>query len=221
MKRKADGSAVTQKKRAKTQPTVASLQRQLTVLKGTEELKYIDTSLGATPYPLAGTGVLLLLNGLVQGNDAVNRIGRKVRMVSIETRISFNLSQTSVSNGVGTRTIIFFDKQANGAAPVAADYLLTDNGNANRNLNNRDRFITIMDEVRESASGFCLMWKRYDKLTPRANKTNWETIFNGGNAGTIADIQSGSLYMLTYLLGTVTTAEGVTTGRVRVRFNDA
>lgn len=182
------------------------------------ELKYIDTSMGGTSYPLAGTGVLLLLNGSTQGSDATNRIGRKINIRSIQIRCAVTLANTGVSNGLLFRTIIFVDKQANAAAPAVTDYLLTDSFSANHNLNNRDRFVTLMDKIHPNgASGdvYNIAWKKYIRC-------NMETIYNSGNAGTIADIQSGSLYMLTYMCaGALTTTESVTLGRIRVRFEDA
>lgn len=179
------------------------------------ELKYIDVSLGATSFPLAGTGVLTLLNGCIQGSDATNRIGRKVNLKSIQTRISNTVATTGISNGPNFRVIIFYDKQANATAPAVTDVLLTDAFASNMNLNNRDRFVILMDKT--SAESCNYNWNMHDY-----RKVNCETIFNSGNAGTIGDIQTGSLYMLTYLAsGCLTTTEYVTVGRVRTRFMDA
>ena len=86
-----------------------------------------------------------------------------------------------------------------------------------QNLDNRDRFIILADIMPydqeenisnpSASSGFG--YKRYIKC-------NLETIY-GGNAGTIADINSGSLLIMTNCNGGTLTGE---TGIQRVRFVD-
>lgn len=130
-------------------------------------------------------------------------------------RQALTCGATVVSNGTLTRTILFYDKQANAVAPAITDFLLTDSFAANHNLNNRERFITLMDKVVGAVSfSNNQTFKKYKNL-------NLDTCYNAGNAGTIGDIQTGSLYLLTYMAaGAVTTAEAVTLARVRIRFED-
>lgn len=184
----------------------------------TPESKALDISLSATAYNTNNQGTLLLLNGCVTGNDLNNRDGRKIRIESVMMRISCTMPLNTNSNGFGTRTILFFDKQPNAAAPAITDLLVADTPTSNLNLNNRDRFIVLMDKVRSTigSSGYNDFWKKYKNLYFK----NLDTIYNGVNGGTVADITSGSLYLLTFMQGITTTNVLTCAGDIRVRFTD-
>ena len=85
-----------------------------------------------------------------------------------------------------------------------------------QNLDNRDRFLVVADifpyaedEALANQGSSSIAYKRYIKC-------NLETIY-GGNAGTVADINSGGLFMLTCANnGTIAGESGI----VRVRFVD-
>ena len=132
------------------------------------------------------------------------------------------LVQGTLTNSSGQgRILIVYDRQANGAAPAATDVLTSNTIMAIQNLDNRDRFIILADIFpyaqdetlaagnNGAGSGGIMAYKRYIKC-------NLETIY-GGNAGTIADINSGSLLMLTNCNGGTVAGES---GIVRVRFVD-
>lgn len=177
---------------------------------GGPELKYIDqvgssstaiVAVGAGTGGIAGTAQLELLNGLTQGTDSITRIGRKICMKSIQGRWTFTLQNTAAGVfpaglvGGQVRLLIVYDKQANGAAPAATDILQgTGIIQAPLNLNNRERFIVLVDKFitldpNDMQSGMI----RFYKKLPRDAR---DVIFNAGNAGTIGDIQTGSVYAL-------------------------
>ena len=133
---------------------------------------------------------ITVLNDVAQGTTAITRLKRKILMKSV-------LVQGTLTNSSGQgRILIVYDRQANGAAPAATDVLTSNTIMAIQNLDNRDRFIILADifpyaqdetlAAGNNGSGLrgIMAYKRYIKC-------NLETIY-GGNAGTIADINSGS-----------------------------
>lgn len=177
------------------------------------ELKYIDvggvpgvmniSAVGASSGGEAGTASLELLNGLTQGTDSTTRIGRKVCMRSIQGRWTFTLQNTAggvfPAGVVGgqVRLLIVYDKQSNGVAPVATDIL---QGGATTqlvspiNLNNRERFVVLIDKfVTLDPNNMQSATIKFYKKMPRKAE---DVIFNAGNAGTVGDIQTGSVYAL-------------------------
>lgn len=165
---------------------------------------------------------ITLLNGLVPGNSASQRVGNKVTIRSLEMRVRV---QTIPATGVEQfcRWFIVLDRQANGAAPAAITDILTANSvTALRNLENRKRFKIIVDKAFpmgatsvSTGTVTSRMYKVYIKF-----RRPILVEFNNGVAGTIADIVSNSLHLCT--LGNV--AAGNTDcnlmTNVRLRYTD-
>lgn len=154
------------------------------------ELKFVDNSVTGALLPSTMT-VAQLLNGLAPGSTASTRIGRKVIMRSLLFKYRYSLQPTTTQGGK-VRIMLVYDKQANAAAPVATDILLSTNFTSQNNLSNRDRFVVLCDHISEPISvngnwtGTGEVYKRF----------SLETMFNAGTAGTIGDITSGSVYLV-------------------------
>jgi len=173
-------------------------------------------------YALDTTGTVALLNGVATGTDFTNRIGRKVCWKSIViTGVCESTNATAAVN-LG-RVMIIYDSQPNGALPVGTDVLLTASALSPMNLNNRDRFRVIMDKyltfgIEERGAGTSVADKTVN-MVHKYKKITYETIFDG-TAATIADIQSGSIFILT--VGTTAAALGhIMSAQIRLRFTDA
>jgi len=110
--------------------------------------------------------------------------------------------------------MLVYDMQANATAPVATDILQSDNIGGLTNLNNANRFKIIMDKEFKfgSVDQTTLVYKKYLKC-------KLPTQFNSGSAGTIGDIQTGSIYLVTYSPNLGTALPGGLVS-VRVRFSD-
>jgi len=159
----------------------------------------------------ATTWTINVLNDVAQGTTAITRIGRKILMKSLLVQGWVNLSSPTV-----LRILIIYDRQPNGALPGATDVLTSNTLMAAMNLDNRDRFICLADifpgDDAENLTGNATNgfgWKRFIKM-------NLETIY-GGNAGSIADINTGSLLIMTNCYGGTASSE---TGLQRLRFVD-
>lgn len=163
------------------------------------------------------TGNLLLLNGLAQGNSAVTRVGRTVKMKSLFVRFQASLASTSAGHSP-LRFLVIYDKQTNAAAPAVTDITVADYLAAPMNLNNSKRFIVLMDKVLEEglstagpgANGF----EFYRKLDLNVE-------FNANSAGDVTDITSGSVYMVVWQNGNIITAAPTSRVYTRIRFTDA
>lgn len=162
------------------------------------------------------TGAIALLNGCVAGADIGNRIGRQMELRSIQLQC---INSVTASTGVDQvhRVLLVYDRQSNGGAPAFNDVLNGATIVDFRNLANRKRFKILMDKKIQlsasSESGSREVWQYYRKLRHPVQ-------YNGGSAGTIADIQTGSLYIM--MIGQE--APGATAGDMkyvtRVRFTD-
>lgn len=179
------------------------------------EWKYLDLAINMT---MDTAGALTLLNGLVPGNGASQRIGQTVQIHSLELRC---ITRVTAATGVDQthRFAVVADKQANAAAMTGALYLNAATVYGMRLLENRKRFKTYLNkEICLNATG-----EPY-------SETYWHSYlqfrrpivveYNTGNAGTVADITSNSLYL--YGIGSVApgATAGAMAGYVRIRYTD-
>jgi len=153
------------------------------------ELKFTDVNTVATVPTSPNFAGGILLNGLVPGSLATQRIGRKIVLKSLLMRYRGNIATTSVGGGV-VRMMIIYDKQANATAPTILDILERDDFTSPNNLSNRDRFVTLCDHMSPAVS------QNGDQSIASVvyKPLNLETMFNDGVAGTVGDITSGSIY---------------------------
>jgi len=160
-------------------------------------------------YAVNTTGSFTLLNSPIQGTDMLNRIGRKIVVTSVYVRgrVQLDATGTLVANVSGSqlaRMILFIDYQPNGNTPALTDVLKEANAMSQLKMNNRDRFKVIADKnyvfdgfVRvDTATQALAAFNRSIAFVKKYKKLALETIYNNGNAGTIADMNSGALYML-------------------------
>lgn len=158
------------------------------------ETKYHDAS---DTDDVTTTPTISLLNGLSPGSGMDNRIGRVITMKSLLLQARLNLESSALDQA--GRFLVVYDKQANGAAPGITDILVSSSVVSLKNLNNRNRFVILMDrtiDMNNLGGGLrSYSFKEY------INLKNFTTVYNAGTDGTITDIVTGSLFMV--YLGTV------------------
>lgn len=192
---------------------VAKLEKQVRLQK--DEWKSIETYLAGAA---VAAGTLYLLNGTTQGDGINQREGRQIYVQSVQCNLRAEWNTAASPSPATYRIILFVDKQSNGAAPAVADLLDTSTAlscDALRNLNNRKRFKILLD-------------RRYAITPTGASNTSIvddfylkkfiTTQYNAGTAGTIADISSNSIYMLTVSDEAVNGPNNG--GHIRVRFTE-
>lgn len=179
------------------------------------ELK--DITLNSTAIIAAANNVatVFLINGVAQGTTATTRLGRRIVMKSLLVNFQASLAATSAGSAT-IRLLCVYDCQTNATAPAATDVLLSDAVTSPMNLSNSRRFKTLFDEVIPcigTAGPQSVDIKRYIKM-------NMNTEFNTGSAGTVGDIQTGSVYVLAYCAGALITASPTHSFYSRIRFQD-
>lgn len=203
------------------------------------EVKGVDVPLTSSKFN--STGIFTLLNATVPGASEQNRIGRKVSMKSLMIRGWVRYDQAGTTPGDDLlRCIVFYDRQPNGAAPVIADVLqdtdqagtATTSITSNINLSNADRFKILRDwfwsvpHIVSIAGGATqdgqitdegakeFSFKTFIKLN------GMEAHYNAGTAGTIADITTGALYLVTFGARASADAQYKLSFGARVRYLD-
>jgi len=178
------------------------------------EKKWKDVSTAAT-FDLTGT--LALLNGLDRGDDDGSRIGRKVTLKSLELR---GVAKATVETGLAQaiRVIVVYDSQTNAAAPGITDILNTADAVSLRNMNGSTRFKVLIDWY--GALGDATGDQRQPAFMHEYRKFSLPMQFNNGDAGTVADIVMGSIYMVTVGELAAGATAGAGTIRTRIRYID-
>lgn len=189
---------------------------------GGVEKKWLDTTVTAFPTGI-GTGTLSLLNGIAPGTSSSTRIGSRIEVKSVQFKYNFQ-SGTSATGVTPLRIKIVYDKESNGAAPLATDILSIDSIDGLNNLNNAGRFITLFDQIWNPNTGTgtsatASAWQA--QVLEGFVKCSLPVKYNAGTAGTIADISSGAIYALTYSNGATFGGAGFdATAPFRIRYTD-
>lgn len=190
--------------------------------RGRDELKVIDTQV--VTGPVLTTGTVTLLNGVAQGTDFTDRIGRKINIKSIHMKY-FVQAYNSVDVPLGDifRIMLVWDYQTNGALAAVTDILTTADILSGINLTNRDRFKVLYDKRHtmgaiEYTGAAPVAGDTIPRFGQRYIKCNMPVVF-GGTGATVGSIQTGSLILLT-IMNTSATGFASNT-RVRTRFSDA
>jgi len=180
------------------------------------ELKNIDlSSTTVITFNQVTANTPILLNGVAQGTTATTRLGRRITMKSLLVKGDFSMTATG-TGASPLRCLIVYDSQTNAVAATATDVLAADQFDSPMNLSNSRRFKTLLDEqipCLGAAGPAAVHINRYVKL-------NHSVEFNTGSAGTVGDIQTGSIYMLWYQNGGLLTASPLSHVYTRVRFSD-
>lgn len=149
--------------------------------------------------PSVGAGTIILCNGIAQGDDYYNRIGRQVLIKSIYLRIAIINNQTTF-NSSQVRWMLLWDSQSNNANITFPDVVGYADSAATQmdstqpnNLSNRDRFKIIYDKVvnvNATASGeFSFAFNKKFK------NCNVKTTYSG-TGNTIAAVQTNALWLI-------------------------
>lgn len=195
------------------------------------EIKCIDNFVTASALAVAATGVnpILTLNAPILGSDFNNRLGRKITMRSVQWRGTLSCD-ASAGVDVTYRMLVVYDKQTNAAAPTYGTIIRSVNGAGTtqfaimdmRNLDNRERFVVVHDEMLRSsnlAGNVVDPGSKEWALEGFRPLKGLEAVYNATNGGTQADITSGGLffYFVASTIGHVPTV----TMSFRVRFVDS
>lgn len=187
--------------------------------KNAEEWKNVDVTGADVALPQTQTwSAPVLLNLATAGTGPQNRIGRRILMRSVNYR--FHLGEAdgaSATGGIGAtniRVLVVYDKQTNGGNPAITDVLTADSFQSPNNLANTDRFLIVSDQIFQTGD------TTQATIGKHGRKLSLDTMFNNGGAGTVADVNSGGLFVF---FSTANMAAGppVINYYFRVRYTDA
>lgn len=207
----------------KGRPIASQVNMSLYQKGGSVEKKWNDIS--ATLFTSAsGTASVTLLNGLTQGTTPNTRVGGRIEVKSISFRANFQ-SGTSATGVTPLRIKIVYDKQTDGAAPAATDVMSFDSIEAMNNLSNAGRFITLFDKTWDPVVGYgggaSGAGATQNQILEGYVKCALPVKYNAGNAGTVADISAGAIYILAWSAGNTFGGAGLdATGYFRFRWTD-
>lgn len=175
-----------------TRIQVGNLRREIAKLKIGHNVEYktIDYLNHTTQEPYTGNPVITCLNQVARGDDYNERVGRSIKNVSVQLKMDAFHNTTDSATFTIIRWILLIDKEANGAVPSTTDLLTAEDTTSMRNLTNRRRFIILKD------ARIMLDNNRESRSVKYFKRLNLKTIFNAGDAGTVADIDSGSLILM-------------------------
>lgn len=179
------------------------------------ENKYLDFF--ATAANITNSGTVVLINGIDEGVDPTQRIGRSCRLKSLLLRTRSITSDQTAVIAQTLRYMVVLDKQPNGALATAADILADVSDNLAAPLSpllpaNFKRFTVYLDfNVVMNKQGRNLV---VTKHRLRLNvKPRW------GTAGaTIADLSSGALLLVVVSDDSTATNAPVSSVFTRLRF---
>ncbi len=128
-------------------------RKQFRRLASRGELKFLDTTKAATASATTGTLLDDSLVHIAQDASENGRIGRKVVIKALHLKgiITFSSTATLTQTNNAVRVIIFWDKQANGAAATMSE-IINSSGTVDylsfRDLSNSGRFKILYDHSR-------------------------------------------------------------------------
>lgn len=199
---------------------------------------YVPDLISPTGIVVNSTGMIQNLAAIQQGTGEFQRVGNKVALKSLRIRFRARNSGFDYNEVSTARFMILYDRQPNGAYPTISTVLNTARQDgtgvggtldSNINANLLERFIVVMDKYfplppsddtnnafstgSTAPLSFCI--DEFLKLK------NLETVYNAtASPMTIAQVQTGALYLL--VLGNVTTGTEpfFFQGEVRLRYRD-
>jgi len=221
----ADNLATYRRRRASKQRRIGRASSSVPSLLSTKsfspELKYISTT--TTIQDMTTTPVITLLNGCAPGSDATNRIGRRILVRSVQ--LSGYAAPSTATVVAPCRWAIVVDRQANGATFTFGDCWDSAIADTLRNPTNLQRFQIIHDTgvfgVIGSTQPSPAIAATSASLHPfhLYKKLNIPVQFNAGVTGTVADITTNAIYLVTW--GSQAGLNGADfTSRIRIRFAD-
>lgn len=177
-----------------------------------QELKAFDLAYTTQQVStIAGPPNFNCLNAMINGSELYQRVGRKTYMKSLHIRGWFDATNAAAIPPDVIRMIVFYDSQPNAAASAVTDLLQNSNAAAattvfsGLNLVNRERFKILRDQVHTFPQSIAVAGEYQNvpdtsgifAINEFIKLKGLESVYNGTNGGTSADITSGALWIVT------------------------
>lgn len=178
---------------------------EMAYVKPEKHYKLIQHSSQAATFAAPG---LVLLNGTVRGDTVQDRTGDRINLGKGHLSGVLHTAAVGASTAYDTRLMVILDSQSNGSALTTSILFgsATPDPFTMMNFNNYDfykRFTVLHDEKLTLFDKFTIdAGSNFQPLQDsKAIEFGWDckqfvADYAGGNAGTIADIRSGSIYLV-------------------------
>jgi len=168
----------------------------------------------------------VLINAIAGGTTRTQRIGGSVTLTSFLLRGVY--TSVGATTAPPVRILVVYDKQPNGALPSITDILAANDTNSPLNISNSDRFHVISDEFlqmvhsQDGTNGVAgYPTKIYRNFFKSEREPGYQMKYLNNNNATIADITTGSCYLMMSSFGPGSTATSTLfTFYSRFRFTD-
>lgn len=205
-------------KRKRQQDTVAYPKKaKRTILKtAMGEIKFVNTTVSTTADT---TGAVTLLSGMVKGDSEGERIGQRVTYSYIKGTLYFK----GGSNGTAVGWGVIYDKHPNGSAPSIAGVIegTPDGTNVIPKPTWNNRFTVLKSghfKLGDNAGN--ISDDNLKVVNFNANLKMRQQIFNSGNAGTVADIEEGGIFLVTWGERAAGATAATVLGRISIGYRD-
>lgn len=185
-----------------------------------QETGYVD--LVAPSLAFDTTGNINLLNTVSQGPAVTQRIGKKIRLLSLQARGFVQPGSTATINDVAL--LVVYDKRPTGALPAITAILDSVSSTAMNNDANSGRFKIVMRKD-FTLTGNAAAVANVDSLTIQSTDFFLDlkgvpTTFKGLGTGAIGDIDYGALYVISVGSNAAGTTAAFANMSFRLRFVD-
>ncbi len=130
-----------------------------------------------------------LLNGMALGNANGQRSGQSVKCQNVDLKILLTISASAATSF--ERVMVVQDKQCNGAIFAIGSLLNGTNTYSSYVVGGQNRFLVLFDETFALSANGDQVFTKSIRLG-----TMMHVEYNTGNAGTVADINTNSLYLI-------------------------
>lgn len=190
---------------------VTKQQRTLSKVRHVIDCQRRYNAITQTNIAFVTTGTFQLLNGMATGDTDGTREGQCIYLKSIKIRMAIQSDTSTTDNTNEIRIMLIYDKQPNGAILPLNQVLYDSTAGAIALLSSRHpdfmkRFAVLYDKNYSlhtlpntgatpgaDVAGLPIKFLTISRAFPKGAT---ETQYNGGNAGTVADITRGSLYLV-------------------------
>lgn len=217
---------------------IIQIKKNIRDIKGETELKYFDVNVGGT---ITETGSLIFaLNAMGVGDTQITRTAAQIKLTSLQFRLHFIGNPARVNNTL-VRTIVFWDRQVNGANPTVAGNPLTPerallNNVIEANLplapfqyENIERFHVLYDKLMVlnpgvvatqdiATTGDTTAVVRIGSIINKYIKLNRSAKYSAAASG-VASLVTNALFIV--FLTDISAAQPIVDGTARIYFKDA
>lgn len=177
---------------------------------------YVDVA--SANYAFDTTGSITLLNTVTQGTAVTQRVGKKIKLKSLQCRGLMTNNSAATWNDVAF--LIVYDRRPRGALPAITDILTSVSARAMNNDNFSGRFQILKRSDEMLIGNATALTECTAKSVDFYMELKAPTVYEAAGTGAINDIEQGALYLVTVGNAAAGTGAAVLTCGFRLRFTD-